>query len=296
MSKTAADGPTEAVDYLVLKRKRISYDDQGGSKYYGLNLPNNDVKTRPNPNVVYIAMPNNIQTAYRPTYRQVDMGVLGMALSGALGDYTTENLTQVVQQAAEAALPEFASQGITEIAKSASNFLGLAGNFDVNSIQALAKGRVFNPYTEQLFSNMQFRSHNFSFKMFARNQSEAQMIAKIIRYVKEGALPRYPTEDGKISNTRFFEVPDKFDLKFIRVNANSSNDVSSNVEDLHFKIHTSVCTNIDVNYTPDGQYNAFKDILAGVGSDKPTHVPAVVMNCQFTETQFVTSGDISKGY
>ena len=31
-------------------------------------------------------------------------------------------------------------------------------------------GRIFNPYSEQIFQGMSFRTHNFVFKFFARNQ------------------------------------------------------------------------------------------------------------------------------
>ena len=66
--------------------------------------------------------------------------------------------------------------------------------------------------------------------------------------------------------------------------------------DLHFKMHTSVCTGIDVNYTPDGQYNAFRNTDHTVGAEGTIHVPAIQLNLSFTETQFVTQRDILEGF
>ena len=247
----AVDNPTQMVDYVMFQRKRINYDDQNGSSYYGLNVPNNKVATKKNQGRVYIAMPQNLQTAYQPTYRKVDMGVVGMAMSEGLSSTDLDGVVNALQTAASAALPEFATGALAQVAQGAASALGLAGNADANALQALTQGKVFNPYSEQLFSNMNFRTHNFSFKMFARSERESQEINNIIKYLKQGALPIYgDTEEGKPA--RFFEVPDKFDIKFVRLSPDGKQLTSS--EDLHYKIHTSVCTGIDVNYTPDGQY------------------------------------------
>ena len=57
-----------------------------------------------------------------------------------------------------------------------------------------------------------------------------------------------------------------------------------------------MCTGIDVNYTPDGQYNAIKNATLGVTDNAPLQVPAVTVNCRFTETQLVTQSQISEGF
>tara|TARA_Y100000004_G_scaffold178364_1_gene220885 strand:+ start:3881 stop:4807 length:927 start_codon:yes stop_codon:yes gene_type:complete len=294
IGNTLADNPTESVDYVMFQRKRISYDD-GGTSYYGLNLPNNSVSAEDNDAKVYIAMPQNLATAYQPTYRQVDMGVIGMAMANSQGrGFTTEAMTAEIQNAAQAAIPEVIQGALTQVAQGASQMLGLAGQADANSLMQLSQGKVFNPYTEQLFANMQFRTHNFSFKLFARSEDESKEINNIIKYLKQGALPRYGSDSDNRTSTRFFEVPDKFDIKFVRMDP--SGKLTTNSEDLHFKIHTSVCTGIDVNYTPDGQYNAIKNNNLGTGDDKPLQVPVVTVNARFTETQFVTQRDIQDGF
>ena len=317
---SSVENPTKNIDYVMFQRKRIQYDDQNGSAYYGLNIPNNSVQMNSNPDRVYIAMPQNLSTQYQPTYRQVDVGVAGMAAATGLGIDSFDKAAQALQTAASDALPEFAASTMMDIVGGASQFLGLAGTATANDILALSKGKVFNPYTEQLYSNMQFRNHMFSFKFFARDRDESKEINHIIKYLKKGALPIYGTpgqgtgvnigtdQDGKgqqlitdldnrlnsIGSARFFEVPDKFDIKFIRLDPNG--DGSTVSADLHHKIHTSVCTGIDVNYTPDGQYNAIYNAELGVDGGKPLQVPAVTVNCRFTETQLVTQGQIDEGY
>ena len=288
------------IDYVMFQRKRINYDDSNGSSYYGLNIPNNNVAMEKNLDRVYINMPQNLSTQYAPTYKTVDMGVTGMAAASGLSSNGFDDLAKALQQAAKDAIPEFTASTLSEIATGAAQFLGLAGNATSNDIMSLAKGKVFNPYQEQLFSNMQFRNHMFSFKFFARSERESQEINNIIKYLKQGALPIYGTVDadaGSNTSSRFFEIPDKFDIKFVRLDPLSGTLNSS--ADLHYKIHTSVCTGIDVNYTPDGQYNAIggRNIVStGVGDNRPLQVPAVTVNCRFTETQLVMQSNITEGY
>ena len=281
----------------MIRRKRIKYSDK--DRYYQLNLPDNNVEMDLNDTVVYLAMPQNVATSYRPTYRQVNLGVLGSMAPSVLAELQNgadaASIAETVRQAAERALPEFTSNTFAEAVNGASQFLGLAGNIDSNALVGLSQGKVFNPYTEQLFSNMQFRTHSFAFKLFSRNEKEAKEVSEIIRYLKSGALPRYGTEaESTKLNTRFFEVPDKFDLRFVRMDPNGRLDKEQG--DLHFKMHTSVCTGVDVNYTPDGQYNAFRNTKHKLGEGGTIQVPAVQLNLQFTETQFVTQRDIKQGF
>ena len=297
---SSVDNPTEMIAYVMFQRKRINYDDSNGSSYYGLNIPNNNVAMEKNLDRVYINMPQNLSTQYAPTYKTVDMGVTGMAAASGLKSDGFDELAKALQQAAKDAIPEFTASTLSEVATGAAQFLGLAGNATSNDIMSLAKGKVFNPYQEQLFSNMQFRNHMFSFKFFARSERESQEINNIIKYLKQGALPIYGTVDadaGNNTSSRFFEIPDKFDIKFVRLDPLSGTLNSS--ADLHYKIHTSVCTGIDVNYTPDGQYNAIggRNIVStGVGDNRPLQVPAVTVNCRFTETQLVMQSNITEGY
>jgi len=304
----------------MFQRKRIKYDDQNGSNYYGLNVPNNNVQMEKNPERVYIAMPQNLSTQYTPTYRQVDVGVIGMMAGQGLGDgFDFEKGAQALQQAAKNAQPEFLTGALADVIGGASQFLGLAGTVTPNDLISLSKGKVFNPYTEQLYSNMQFRNHTFSFKFFARSEKESVEINHIIKYLKQGSLPKYGTTtasgldisggedidnsiitkiDNRLSSStaaRFFEIPDKFDIKFVRLDPDTNMLVNSN-EDLHYKVHTSVCTGIDVNYTPDGQYNAVRNAALGMGNNAPLQVPAVTLNCRFTETQLITQSQINEGY
>ena len=68
-------------------------------------------------------MPQNLSTAYQPTYRKVDMGVIGMGM--AMGLTSTADLDGVVEetQTANAAIPEIATGALSQVAQGAANAL-----------------------------------------------------------------------------------------------------------------------------------------------------------------------------
>ena len=314
------ESPTEFIDYLAMRRYAINYNDSD-SNYYGLNLPGNKVSKIHRNERVYLAIPNQIQTQYQPNYRQVDIGVAGVAAAGLMNSGgNMDQIVETIQGAAAAALPEFASAAIASSASNINQMLGLAGNIDANALQALTKGKVFNPFTEQLFSNMSFRTHSFSFKFFARSGREAQEIFKIINYIKFGSVPiiggadadEFQTDssngdssennqdfenlfatDGarRARSARYFEVPDKFELSYRRLNAKGDYDTGG--YPLHHRIKDSVCAGIQVNYTPDGSYNSFRHLLSG---QPQIMVPSVAVNLTFIETSIITQKDITAGY
>lgn len=298
VGNTVGEGPTQAVDYVMFRRKRINYEKGGSAGYNQLNLPGNKVSFDYNDQSVYLAMPPQLATAYNPAYTTQNLGVGGMAMAGvsgitlqdATGDDSQKLLDEIVstlQTAASGALPEVINSAKAQFANAASQMLGIGGNINANTIAQLAGGKVFNPYTEQLFNNMTFRSHAFNFKLFSRSPEEARENKLIIDYFKKGATPIIND-----SPSRFIEVPDKFDIKFVRMDPEKRQFSESN--ELHFKIFTSVCAGVNVNYTPDGQYNAFAE--TSMGTTEMLQVPAVTLSLSFLETRFIGQADVVRGY
>ena len=72
-----------------------------------------------------------------------------------------------------------------------NQFVGLQGQLDLNSIKNLQSGQIFNPYSEQIFQGVGFRTHNFAFKFYARSRKESEEIRRIINYIKIGSLPKF---------------------------------------------------------------------------------------------------------
>ena len=189
--RSSADGATEAIDYIKFERMQLSYNDNKSSKYTGGALPTNQSSRTSHGTVVYLAMPPSLATAYNPSYRSANLGAVGANLAEATSRGNYEGVAKTIQQAARAMQPEFAQSIITGLANNLSGMMGLQGNIDANGLEALTNGRVFNPYQEQLFAQMNFRQHQFSFKLFAKSWEEAQDIKKIISWFKAGSLPSF---------------------------------------------------------------------------------------------------------
>lgn len=344
-------GGTEAIDYVRFRQYFMRFDGDVSFSSETLGQTNATKVYVGGPDAVYINMPPNVQTSYNASYRKVDLGIGGAMLGAAGGTEAfsdMDKLTDALQAAAAGASPEFLNSAVAGAATGISGALGLAGNIGANELQALTKGRIFNPYSEQIFSNMSFRSHNFNFKMFARNQQEGQTIEEIIHYFKRGTHPTFQegnliddpasgaagryndkkgdddkdwskiTEDWGVlkdsdmwdtqvgqnaKSQRFFKVPNKFEIEFVRLAADEANsDVPQITPNLHFKIMPSVCTAIGVNYTPDNQYNALKrigaepDAMSADPSIRNMSVPAVILTLQFTEVKLLTGDDVTQGY
>lgn len=190
-SGSIASGPTEAVDYLVIKRNRRKYKNQGKDYYSSRGLGTGDTLHKElNNDTAYIAMPAQVATAYQAGYQKVDVGIVGMGALEMFAGGDANAQAEALQKAARGMLPEFTNSGVAQILNGASGMLGLAGQLSPNTISALTKGKVFNPFSEQIFNSMGFRTHTFNFKLVSRNAREAQEVKNIIKYIKVGMAPK----------------------------------------------------------------------------------------------------------
>lgn len=354
------DPKTLATDYLYLHRHRLVMGKNNAKDNYFYSrkkFGDGPSRVTYNDDACYIALPGNIQTSYGPAYRRMDIGGSGVALSEIMGSGTSmSQLAEDLQNAAQVALPEFSTATAVQMANSFNTFLGLSGNIDVNAIEMMNHGKIFNPFSEQIFAGVSFRTHNFAFKMLARDDDEAEEIFRIITYIKSGSMPgitggdfpdrlinknkKYekanPKQNKKgkeieykdllykrkktnvfdtdgvfkrmnkssyANSDRYMEIPDRFDLRFVRMKENENFGKQGNNgterpsetffdrEDLHFKIFPSVCTGVQVNYTPDSTYIARKRL-----NSNEINVPAVVLSASFVETRLITKSDTLRGF
>ena len=327
----SADGSTGTVDYLKMQRFRVDYENNP-SGYGGQNLPGANANPILQGSPCYLAMPPSLTASYSASYNQVEMGQIGVLAGqiagqiaggvGASGDKATQ-ITGALQAAAGSLVEEAAFSAGASMVSAVADMAGTKMGASGQDFQALTKGRVMNPFTEQVFNGIGFRNHEFGFKMLARSYKEAQSILSIIKYLKKGMLPKMSQgqqmsivkdDEGEISSMsafvanpdnqvasystagRYLEVPDRYMLTFVRHDGemNKINDLP------HYKFQPCVMTACSVNYTPDGQYVSFKDAITSLkdikdGGDQ-IFVPAVDVSLSFAETKFITQGDIDAGY
>jgi len=223
---------------------------------------------------IFLPMPAQLQTGYSVNYQNSEIGGGGAALlktgGGAfaagveafseggniqnlvdagmnlVGDLNVESIETGLQAGKEFAAREFVS----------SNEVGRAGASIVN----LAS----NPYQAVFFTSPNFRTHSFSYTLFAKNKQESDSIRNIIRAFKSAMLPTLEKTGF------FFKYPKVFEIEFRH-------------DDYLFEIGTSAMTQFDVNYHGEGTASYFDETKA------PTNVQITM---SFQELNILTAEDV----
>ena len=217
-------------------------------------------------------MPDTLNYSYSQGYAEQDLGtdLAGSALA-----------------AGKSALDKFKEEGIAagagSVAKSigleaAAAITGLIGDKTGGALFTAATGVVKNPMLEMIYSAPSFRSFQFEFTFYPRDEREALEVQRIIERFRFHQAPELAEGAGG-----FLIAPSEFDIKFYY--AGSQNPNIPPIAD------SCVLTQIDVNYTPNG-FTAYEV----PGEDKPslgrTGMPvAIQMQLQFKETTFLTKAD-----
>jgi hypothetical protein len=213
----------------------------------------------------------------------------------------TSDLKSTFQTAAEGMKPEVAMGAVATAMSGVNSALGLqGGQVSAGDFAALTKKKIFNPYMETVFQGVDYRSHNFSFKLVAKNYADTVTIQKVISTLRYAMLPGISGAEqgeqksdfgGSSRDDRWLTIPDFFKLKLIRYKfANGAKNGTLITGDgveltslVQFKTKL-VLKSMTINFTPDGQYVMARALQTGV-LDAPL---AVQLDLNFAETQFLT--------
>ena len=147
-----------------------------------------------------------------------------------------------------------------------------------NAVEVVSKalGVAVNPRQEQFYTGPQFRSFSYAFDFWPRSQQELDAAHNIISLFKYHSAPGMESK----SAGRMFIVPSEFEIHYMHV----SKDSDTAVENTYMnKISKCVCTSVDVNYGPEGEFKAFST------NGAPIHYK---LSLGFTETEFITKNNI----
>ena len=120
-----------------------------------------------------------------------------------------------------------------------------AGKAVGRNVLARATGKVVNQNLELLFTGPQLRSFNYTYRFTPREEKEAEMIKRIIKFFKSSMAPR--RSDQRV----FLETPHVYRLKYIYKNGEQHPFLN--------KIKTCALRNFSIQYTPDGSYMTYDD-------------------------------------
>ena len=319
---------TSFVDYLVIKHHSSTdgnpYSYIGNSGNYGGNsvLGGGAEAEGSLKNTIYLYLPPRLQEQYSTNYQRTTVGAAGVQALDAAGTAAAGgdvDVVSAIQTTAKAAKPQFVMDKIAAALGTINTALGASGsNLDANSIGALVKKKVFNPYQETTFRGTNYRSHNFTFQCQPRNKQESDELYKIINVLRKGMLPEmqdadkadFTTQDGEHQENLTEEalsgsaagswlgIPDYFRLDIIRIAGTPSEDGSLELSGgspkglkriMQFPTKV-VLKNMNINLSPDGPYNSLKDAF----DTNMDYGPAsFTMSLGFDETAFLTRNSLT---
>lgn len=240
-----------------------------------------------------IALPNEMQYGYGADWNNTfKIGTLAQAFASARGLGNTIGIGALgagIGTAFQALQNNAASNQASKLFSSAAQGaatainlfggnspLGLTGKGAVNLV-GLA-GLAPNENAVNFFQSIQFREFDFTFEIFAPNNTEAKTAEKIIKFFKEGMHPSAPAGTGVL------KFPDVYILtpKFVPVDKDGKAQ-SAKGHPLLPKSKSCAITNLKINTTP---MNSIQTTYDG-------YFPLITINVTFKELTALTREDIT---
>ena len=276
-------GSSELGHYIMFESGFLGYSPQtsgfldasaktGSSrKKLTAKLPNKSIST----SAIAIYMPQSVKVGYTQQYdNDTETGLAGLAEATGV---------EIGDAEGAAAKFEAAMQGIvggvaTKSKEILGEFVALAGMGDPVRFAAKRKGIAVNPRNEAFYSTPTQRTFSFEFDFWPRNPKEAEAVENIIGIFKYNSSPGI-SEKGHGS---IFVIPNYWKISYMYNNGDNP----------HLnKIGACYCTDVQVDYAPDGQFTTFDGELSE-GGGVPVHTK---MTVSMLEDRIITKQDIEAG-
>lgn len=206
---------------------------------------------------IALHIPNQLQIRYGMQWSEDDTSIIAMA--GAGGEEVIKALSTAGK---DSDVTGVGATIIANLALSKAPNAGAASN---------ALGLATNPKKEQVFKGVDFRTFQFDYQFFPRNEPEAKNVLNIIQELKYHMHPEF-----KDTNNFVYIYPSEFDIFYYQ----------GGKENMNIHRHTScVLTEMNVNYTPNGTFNTFENGM-------PTQIN-VTLN--FRELALLTKDKVKDG-
>ena len=230
---------------------------------------------------ITLYMPDTLMFNSRQNYDQKaignELGGQGLAAGKAAveafksGEGTMDGIGKAVAASGSTALESATQVG----GKALGGLLGSSGTADV---LLAATGRVVNPMLEMIYTSPEFRSFQFDFNFYPRDEREALEVQKILKMFMFHQAPELLA-----SAPGFLVPPSQFDIEFYYAGKQNPN--------IPPIAPSCILQTIDINYAPQGA--SFYEVP---GETSPTlggtGMPfAVNLVLQFQETAYLTKRD-----
>ena len=218
---------------------------------------------------IALYMPPSVKVSYNQTYDDNtetglvgDLEATGVAVGGAEGTAAK----------VEAALSGVIGATARNAKQILGEFVSLAGVGDPVRFAAKRAGVAVNPRSEAFYNSPNQRTFSFTFDFWPRSMEEAVAVEKIVAIFKYNSAPGFKA--GTLGSV--FTTPNYWKISYM---FNSTENTALNM------IGACYCTDVDVDYSPDGQWTTF-------GDGKPVHTR---MTVNMLEDRIITKQDIEQG-
>ena len=252
---------------------------------------------------IMLPMPQDLSNELQAQWQGKQFTATGRAAVAALGAGQFSYAKEVVKNIAGNAK---ALQ--TALNASVLNSIpGVGGNLSFNDVSGSTRGIVINPNAELLYDSPEMREIGMIFKLVAQNEDEARDIQKICNIFRKASLPTWGgggneigifDGESEISGSNQWNSGDKkgdrnddgtFDIggedNWIRVPMLCKFTFMHGDEVNRKLVQFKPCAiqAVEVNYTPDGTYSAYRD-----GSPV-----AIELRLNFMETKLIFADEVA---
>jgi len=218
--------------------------------------------------VVQILMPKQVASSYEHEWSSVNLNsVTSEILKGFMGG---SGFVDAVVKAGGA---------VVEGGKDA--LLGEGGTATID----LSRGAARNNKVALTYKGENIRNFDFSFDFAPRDSKEAIEVLNIINTFKKHSFTKTdlsinPNLKSQTDSTSTISFPDLWQIHFNAFETGGANRF------VPFKIGTSACTKVDVNYTPDDTWSVFDNGI-------PSHL---TLNVSFQELHPVSNSSTNNSF
>lgn len=247
---TKSNGDNLADLLLGLGDKSAKIETELGNPIEGGSKLIQDLQT------IFLPMPQNISDTLSVGYAEDTLNPLQVAglkaANAILPDPKTGKIRPFGQSDINAAFKDLEGLGVGSdeiqalrdgLSSIAINQLG--ANVRPQSVITRASGQILQSNLELLFNNVTLRSFSFAFDFAPRNPTEAGIVAKIVRTIKSGMMPR-KGENPAI----FIKSPKLVKLAYMK---------GSEPHPFLNKMKVGVLTDMSMNYTGSNTYATYDD-------------------------------------
>lgn len=212
---------------------------------------------------IMMAVQERPSVTYGVNYQAQDMGTLAGFLAGGTSAIDS-GMLDAGGEAARALL-----LNVAQVPASVTNAIG-ATDLDVKALASIGTGTAMNPFREQVFKSVDFRTFDFNYKFVPRSPNESQNVWRIINKFKFHMHPELA------SGGLFYIYPSQFNIVYY---------FNDRPNPKLFNISTCVLQNMTVDYGGQ-QFGSFRN---GYPSE-------INMKLRFVELETLTKERINEGY